>query len=234
MTWRRATEAGVLDNALQFSLGVLDRGNYVSLRANATDAIGNSISQTVIRGFYVSPYGDIAVTDVTLSRTVITQGYSMSMNITVENQWIFDESFNLTVYCNETSITFPNGQNYTTIMLESGKRMTLTFPWNTAGFSKGRCSITVSAGPVPGETDTQDNLYVAGTVYVVAILGDISGPLGVPDGKVDIQDLARVSNAFGTFRGSARWNPNTDVDNDGKVDIRDVAMVARNFGKADT
>jgi uncharacterized protein (DUF2141 family) len=69
-------------------------------------------------------------------------------------------------------------------------------------------------------------LSLAMIAPVFALTGDVNG-----DGKVDIQDIAIVSFAFGSYVGSSRWNPLADLDGDGKVDIRDMATVAANFGK---
>ena len=41
---------------------------------------------------------DVAVVDVTLSKTVVGQGYCTSINVTVENQGAFIEAFNVTAY----------------------------------------------------------------------------------------------------------------------------------------
>jgi len=51
-TWTNAVEVATFDDTYQFSLGILSSGTYASLRINATDSVGNSISQTAIRGFY--------------------------------------------------------------------------------------------------------------------------------------------------------------------------------------
>jgi hypothetical protein len=60
----------------------------------------------------------------------------------------------------------------------------------------------------------------------LTVVGDLNG-----DRKVDINDLARASAAYGSIPGSANWNPVADVDNDMKVDIRDVAIVSQNYGR---
>ncbi|HXX86880.1 MAG TPA: GC-type dockerin domain-anchored protein, partial [Candidatus Acidoferrum sp.] len=66
--------------------------------------------------------------------------------------------------------------------------------------------------------------------------GDITGStLGVPDGKVDIRDIAYVAKQFGTTTSSPNWNPIADLTGpsgvpDGRVDIRDIAYVAKQFG----
>ncbi len=69
---------------------------------------------------------DVAVANVTLSKTVVGQGYFMSINVTVENQGDFTESFNVTVFYDETAITLPDGKNHTTTTLTRGNSTTLT------------------------------------------------------------------------------------------------------------
>jgi len=74
-------------------------------------------------------------------------------------------------------------------------------------------------------------------------VGDING-----DGKCDIQDLARVSAAFGSLRvndpddprygqywhtvtcSTCPHTPKADITNDGKADIQDLARTSANFG----
>ncbi|MCK4482237.1 PKD domain-containing protein, partial [Candidatus Bathyarchaeota archaeon] len=55
---------------------------------------------------------------------------------------------------------------------------------------------------------------------------DING-----DGKVDIKDVAIVSQAYGSYPGDPNWNPAADINNDGKVDIKDVAIVSSHYGE---
>jgi len=69
------------------------------------------------------------------------------------------------------------------------------------------------------------------------IPGDITGPTrNVPDGKVDIRDIALVALYFG--RNVPPAPPNCDLSGptpgvpDGKIDTRDIAFVCKNFGKA--
>jgi uncharacterized protein (DUF2141 family) len=51
------------------------------------------------------------------------------------------------------------------------------------------------------------------------------------DGKVDINDLAIASAAFGTAPGHPKWNLKADVNSDGKIDIVDLGLVASHFGE---
>ena len=50
--------------------------------------------------------------------------------------------------------------------------------------------------PVNGEIDTSDNSYNAGWICV-SILGDVTGPKGLPDRKVDMRDIGAVARIFG-------------------------------------
>jgi len=64
-------------------------------------------------------------------------------------------------------------------------------------------------------------------------VGDVTGPAGTPDGRVDIRDLAAIARAFGSYVGHPRYNPNYDINGDEKIDIKDIAAAAKNFGKID-
>lgn len=80
--------------------------------------------------------------------------------------------------------------------------------------------------------------YVASaqTNFTVKLITDLTGPKGVPDGKVDIRDIQFVARRFGTISGGPNWDPRADLTGqtplvpDGKVDIRDISLVARAFG----
>ena len=56
--------------------------------------------------------------------------------------------------------------------------------------------------------------------------GDINN-----DGVVNIEDIAIVANAFGSYPEHPRWNETADMDKNGVVNIIDVATVAKEFGK---
>ena len=113
---------------------------------------------------------------------------------------------------------------------------TITSTWNTTGFDKGNYSISAYATPVPGETDTADNTLTGGWV-VVAMVGDITGPDGWPDGKCDMRDVALVARHFGQKVPPAPANcdltGSTLGVQDGIIDMRDVGIVSRYFGEID-
>jgi hypothetical protein len=178
---------------------------------------------------------DVAVTNVTSFKTVVCQGYTSNITVTVENQGGFLETFNVTVYANTTAI-----ETQTVNSMPNGTSTILTFTWDTSGFAKGKYTISAYAWPVPGETDTADNNFTGGWVRV-SMVGDLTGGTPnpwdfVPDGKVDGKDIAIVALCFGSAPGCPPpyiWNPNSDVNNDVKIDGKDIATVALHFGQAD-
>jgi len=170
------------------------------------------------------PVLDVAVTNVTPSKTVVGQSYSMHINVTVQNQGDYIQTFNVTVYYNDTAITMPNGKPYQTVTIASGDSTTITFTWNTTGVAYGNYTITAKATPVPGETDTLDNMRTCWVV--VTIQGDVDG-----DYIVDGSDLFDLNEAYGSTLESPNWNPNCDLDNNNKVDALDLFELSKNYGK---
>jgi len=124
------------------------------------------------------------------------------------------------------------------VSLNPGSFTLLVFVWNTAGYPKGNYTITATADTVSGETNTANNAFTNGVV-TVAMVGDVSGPTGVPDGKVDIRDLAAMAKIYGINYPDPRYDSNLDLTGptpgvaDGKIDIRDLAAAAKNYGKID-
>jgi hypothetical protein len=95
----------------------------------------------------------------------------------------------------------------------------------------GNYTISAYAWPVLGETDTANNNFTAGFVYV-SMIGDLTGTKPfVPDGKVDGRDIAIVAKCFGSSIGDPKYNPNCDILNNGIIDGRDIAIVAKHFGE---
>lgn len=162
---------------------------------------------------------NIAVTNVTTSQTVVGRGYSITINVTVENQGNSTETFNVTAYANFTS--FDRKEEIT---LTNGNFTIVKFVWNTTGFATyENYTISAYAHPVLGETP-EDNLFINGIITVVHP-GDVNC-----DGKVDIIDISKIAVAFGSKTGELRYNPNYDINCDGVISILDVAKVAINFG----
>jgi len=212
-------------------------GNYWSDHAGVDLFSGSYQNETGNDGIGDSPYAidennqdnyplidpwvppDIAVMNVTPSKTVVGQGFPLCINVTVTNQGNKIEGFNVTSRANATVIQTEN------VMLMSENSTTIALTWNTTGVPYGNYTISAYASLVLGEIDMVDNSYTDGKV-VVTIQGDING-----DGTVNILDAIRLAGAFGAEPGDQNWNPNADINGDGRVNILDAIILAGHFGE---
>lgn len=200
--------------------------NYVGW--NPTPPYFTVIESAVI----TSPLGihDINVTDVATSKDGCTpmptvgQSLTMRINVTVKNEGDFTESFTLTVNATNATTSIVVGTQTVNDLL-SGQTRTATFTWDTSGFAKDNYTISAYAWPVPGETDTADNTFIDGWVYV-GIPGDIN-----VDGFVELMDFYCASSAFGSKPGDPNWNPNADINDDEFVELMDFFIISQHFGE---
>ncbi len=162
---------------------------------------------------------DVATTNVTSLKTTVGQGYSMRINVTVTNQGDFTEAFNVTVYANTTFIGSES------VTLGSHSSTTVTFTWNTTGFSEGNYHISAVATIIPGETHTIDNNLADGYVQV-----GIPGDLYV-DGAVDSTDLGILGYSWSTSIGDPAYYAVADIDDSGSVDSVDLGIMGAHWGE---
>jgi hypothetical protein len=169
---------------------------------------------------------NVAATNVTLIKGVVGQGYSSSINVTVQNQGNLEETFNFTVYANATPIALQ------AVTLTSGNSTTITFSGNTTGLAYGNYTISAYAEPVLDETYVADNNVTCIVPVHVGVPGDVSSSVpGVYDKKCDMKDIAYLVILFNTKPNSSNWNPNADVDNNAVVNMIDIAIAILNFNK---
>jgi parallel beta-helix repeat protein len=88
------------------------------------------------------------------------------------------------------------------------------------GIMTGNVTLTIT-GQLHNGT-----LFEGSAVIEVRMPGDVN-----MDGKVDITDLIKAANAFGSYPGHPRWDPVTDENEDGRINILDLIAMGRNFGK---
>jgi outer membrane protein assembly factor BamB len=191
-------------------------GSY-TVYAKVNDTVG--IQATSNNAHVQAGIHDIAVTNVTSSKTVIGQGYGGNITVTVQNQGNLTETFNVTVYANGTSAASQD------VTLSSGNSTSITLTWNTTGFAYGNYIMSAYAWPVPGETNTANNNFTDGSI-VVTIPGDLNG-----DFSVGLNDLVILANAYGSRPGDAKWYPNADIDGSGVVGLTDLVIMATHYGQ---
>ena len=168
---------------------------------------------------------DVAVINMTTSKTgclpmeTVGNGTTANVTVTVENQGIALETFNVTVKANATPI------GVQTVALNPGENKNLTFVWDTTTFAHGDYTISAEAEILPGETDIADNSMIYG-IMRVTWAGDVDG-----DSDVDIFDIVRMATIYGVEKPDPAYDPNCDLDNDGDIDIFDIVRAAGNYGK---
>jgi len=104
---------------------------------------------------------DIAISNVTASPSEVYPSENVSITVDVKNEGAVNETFNVTVYRNDTAIG-----TQTVSDLAPWNPITLTFNWNTTGAAHGNYEIRAEASIVPDERDISDNTYIDGTVLV--------------------------------------------------------------------
>lgn len=216
-----AVSNGDVEASLRFQLNEIQAGQtktmtlYYSFGNNESDLYAPEITNR-----------DVAALGITTSKAgcipaeTVGQEQTANITVTVENQGITIETFNVTAYANATKIGSQQ------ITMNPTEIRVLTFIWDTSGFAKGNYSITAQADVLLGETDVDDNLFTYGWIFIT-LAGDVDA-----DRDVDIYDIVRMAGVYGVSMPDARYDPNSDMDNDGDTDIYDIVIAAGNYGKS--
>ncbi len=110
----------------------------------------------------------------------------------------------------------------------------LTFMWDTTGVSDGNYTFMAIIPPLAGESDLDDNWYIAYTNATVwdalVIISGLEGDIN-EDGKVDWKDLLIFAMAYGCHEGEPCYVAEADFNSDEKIDWKDLLVLARNYGK---
>jgi len=162
---------------------------------------------------------DVGIASVTLSKTIVGQGYTLRISSTILNYGTSDEAPTIATYGNTTLV------GVQIINLATRSSMTVNLTWNTASFAYGNYTLSVRAGPVQDEADTTDNTLSMGIVKVT-IPGDLNG-----DFRVSLSDLSILAKAYGSTPSHPKWNPNADINDNGAVTLSDLSIMAKNYGK---
>jgi hypothetical protein len=221
MTWQE----GDTFNSTRYALSIPQPpdNSWIVYYVASTDWLGAETFSDI----YSMPINyDVAVTSCGFSKTVVGQGMQCNVSATIENRGtLTEELLNVAFYANTTLI---HSEPLTSF--SSGMSKNLTFTWNTTGFTRGNYTLTVYLTPVSGETNTLNNM-LSESFVVVAMPGDIIGPNGWPDGKIDMRDISKIAKLFGVDYPDPRYDANCDLICDLKIDMKDISFDARRFGQ---
>jgi hypothetical protein len=163
---------------------------------------------------------NIKISNVSLSATVVGQGYNMSIGIMTFGYGNYTENINITIYANTTIIGEINN-----IDMASKNFAIIQYTWDTSGFAKGNYTISAVADTVPGETYTEDNTFIDGIV-IVTLPGDTNG-----DAYVNAKDAVLLGTAFNANQGQPSFNPNADINGDQWCNAKDAVILGMHFNE---
>ena len=147
------------------------------------------------------------MTDANYSRTIVGQGYNVTINYTVWNLGDFTQEFDIILYGNQTTL------QTTPALLSPNTQISISFVWNTSNTAKGNYSLNTCT-------------HLIGWVFVT-IPGDVDG-----DRDVDIYDIVSMAGSYGTNEGEPDYEVNYDIEGDGDIDIFDIVSAAGNYGES--
>jgi hypothetical protein len=91
----------------------------------------------------------------------VASGTTINVKVTVKNEGNTYENFTVSLYYDNHLI----GSEAITDMIP-GSTLDLTFSWDTTGIAYGTYTLKAEASIVPGETDTDDNTFIDGSVRI--------------------------------------------------------------------
>jgi len=162
--------------------GILDYCDFILMVDKETGVYEEFHVESLSTDIFVSPLGDVAVTDVITFKTVcektfspiniVFENHTIYINATVENQGNFDETFDVIAKYDGNHI-----QTIVNLFLAAHTSTNVNFMWDTHGVAKGSYNITVEA-VLPTDVDPGDNTKTYGPVKVTW-LGDLDGDFDV-------------------------------------------------------
>lgn len=143
--------------------GVTPNATYI-IKAEASAVpsetiLENNVHEDVVE--VVEGIHDIAVTSVFCSSRSTYKGRIVNIYVMVKNEGNYTETFNLTVYQNDTAIETK------TVKLQDDATEYVTFGWNTTDAEiNATYLLKAAAGLVPGEENFDNNNYTDGFVKI--------------------------------------------------------------------
>jgi hypothetical protein len=139
-----------------------------------SEAIDHEISNGAVE--ILLPIHDVAVKNVTPSKSEVAEGRSVDVSVLVANEGNRTENFNVNLYANTSIVATANVLN-----LLQGTLRNLVLAWNTTGaVTNSSYRIKAEATPVADETDLGDNVFIDGFITVTQRNHDVSVDRVIP------------------------------------------------------
>jgi CARDB len=135
----------------------LENNNYI----DGTVQIKNSTSETP----------DIAVLNVIPWSRLVYIGDTLNVNVTIKNNGTQTESFDITLYYNQTAAMTLHVDN-----LAADTETTIPFNWDTTDVHAANYTLSAYATPLAQEENTNNNQYIDGTVKFITPTKGLSMP----------------------------------------------------------
>jgi hypothetical protein len=127
---------------------------------------------------------------IDIAKTVVFQNFSLTINFTIANEGHYPETVNASVHIDDINIVTVDDLHLATRSFQAVSTI-----WNSSGFTKGNYTVCIDVPQAVNETETGDNIM--GDWLIIAMVGDLTGPDGWPDGKCDMRDVGLVARLFG-------------------------------------
>jgi PKD repeat protein len=154
-----ATESGMIVTHAYAVAGTFS----VLLTVTDNDALIDTATSTIT--VPSMPMHDIAVTAISVHPTEVLQGETVTINVTAQNKGDFTETFDVTVYYDNTAISTMTVED-----LAPSAEIAAVLLWDTSGVAGGAYAMKAAASPVTGEVNTANNVLVDDLVTVAEAL----------------------------------------------------------------
>jgi len=230
-----AGQRKALANKISATINQIESGEYGGAINKLTNDLKRTISEWVadeyassliekveniielIEDIFKPPIHDIAISNVAPSVDQAYIGDAVGIYVTVVNEGTKSEVFDVYVYADMDiavigdEITIDIISN---VSLEAETTTTLSVTWNTVSVVERNYTIRAEVPPVKGEENTDNNLYIDGTVTVLPMLThdvavtSVSAPDEVTHGNVVTisVDVANLGDSDETFEVTVTYD----------------------------
>ncbi|UCG44714.1 MAG: hypothetical protein JSV58_04735 [Candidatus Bathyarchaeota archaeon] len=147
-----------LGKAEQYGLGIKDYNAIIVDYEKVIPArlVNETYLIETIDAYLLGAVHDVAIFKATLAQSTIKVGEIMNITVTVKNIGLEAESFNVSIYSNESLVSTEFVSN-----LGPEEERPIVFTWETTNQESGHYKIKAAAEPVPKEMNLSNNIFIS-------------------------------------------------------------------------